>query len=157
MDVTRTATPHSWEWICKATCLLRQYIEARKGDVLHYPQIAPLHLVTNHSNSHSAAVRGGQREMTSMPTAQLQDKQGSPEKPSLSFFFPSSATAQILGLVWQISFLKTESGNSSKNNGWRCFLTKALGVLQAASGQCCLHTGQAHVPLCTDFFTAAVK
>lgn len=157
VEVTRTATPHSWEWICKATCLLRQYIEAHKGNALHYPQIAPLHLVTNHSNSHSAAVRGGQREMTSMPTAQLQDKQGSPEKPSLSFFFPSSAMAQILGLVWQISFLKTESGSCSKNNGWRCFPTKALGVLQAASGQCCLHAGQAHVPLCTDFFTAAVK
>lgn len=141
----------------QSTCLLRQYTEAHKGDVLHYPQIAPLHLVTNHSNSPSAAVRGGQREMTFMPTARLQDKQGSPEKPSLSFYFPSSAVAQILGFVWQISFLKTESGNCSKNNGWRCFLTKVLRVFQAAAGQRCLRTGQPHVPLCSAFFTAAVK
>lgn len=52
----KNSIPRSQEWIWKATCLLKQYIEVHKADVLHYPQIAPFHTVTNHSNSHLATV-----------------------------------------------------------------------------------------------------
>lgn len=97
--------------------LLKQYIEVHKGSVLPYHQMTVLHLVTNHSSSYSAAVSEVGSEKLHRCQQLLQDKQGSPEKPSPNFVFPSSVMAQITVLAWQSTFLKAEAGSCSKSDG----------------------------------------
>lgn len=76
-----------------------------------------LHLATNHSNSYSAAVSEVGSEKLHQCQQLLQDKQGSPEKPSPNFVFPSLAMAQITVLAWQSTFLKADARSCSKNDG----------------------------------------